>query len=373
MRIKNLEREEKIAWLRLARTDKVGPVTFSRLLSLFGTPEKALENLSEMSINGGGKKIVPCSVQKAEEELSYGEEKGAVLLAKCETDYPETLRRVKDSPNVLWALGNVSLLKKRFFGIVGSRNASLNGRNFTRKISFQLNEAGYTIVSGMAIGIDRAAHEGSLDAPNGTVAVLGCGVDVVYPYENQDLYNQILEKGLIVSEYPLQTQAKNTYFPQRNRIISGLSKGLLVVEAGEKSGSLITAEFALKQGKKIFAVPSSPLDERASGCNRLIQQGAVLVQKVDDILNEMARIKDDTLLKEASREIKDVPLERYAGQKLNTARQLVLENLSVIPTDVDRLIEDTHLPPNEVNAVLVELELAGRLEYHFPNRIALIK
>ena len=258
------------------------------------------------------------------------------------------------------------------FGVVGSRNDSLNGRNFTRKISAKINEAGYTIVSGMAIGIDRAAHEGSLDAPNGTIAVLGCGVDVVYPYENHDLYGEILEKGLIISEYAPKTQAKNTYFPQRNRIISGISEALLVVEAGEKSGSLITADFAKKQGKKIFAVPSSPLDERAGGCNRLIQNGAVLVQNVKDILDRIDPMTKRLVLNEVEEEI-EVPPLKYDGRKLKTARQVVLQNLSVIPTDVDCLITETHLPPNEVNAVLVELELAGRLERHYPNRVSLIK
>ena len=373
MNTRLLTREEKISWLRLARTDRVGPVAFSRLLSLFGNPETALKHLSQMAVNGGGKKIVPYSKEKAEQEFFAGEDKGAVLLAKCDPLYPDTLRHVKDSPSVIWALGRTSLLENRFFGIVGSRNASLNGRNFTRKISAQINEAGYTVVSGMAIGIDRAAHEGSLDAPNGTIAVLGCGVDVVYPYENHDLYEQIVQKGVIISEYPLQTQAKNTYFPQRNRIISGISEGLLVVEAGEKSGSLITADFARKQKKKIFAVPSSPLDERAGGCNRLIQNGAVLVQDVQDILRWMNPKEDKLLLKESTKEIPIPPLDEYVGPKLETARQIVLRNLSVIPTDMDRLITDLHLPPNEVNAVLAELELAGRLEYHYPNRVSLVK
>ncbi len=366
---------EKKEWLRLSRSENVGPITFKNLIDYYKTPGEALRHLSDFAKKGGRKKdVFVCSDSLAQSEIEQVERLGGQIIASCEPDYPELLRCIEDAPPVITVLGYSTLLKKNTIGIVGTRNASLNGKNMARKLSFDLCENDYVIVSGMARGIDAAAHEGALantSGKGGTIAVLGTGVDVVYPAENRNIYNELLQRGAILSEFPLSSQPFPSNFPRRNRIISGLSKGLLVIEANSKSGSLITAQRAMEQKRTVFAVPGNPLDMRSQGPNLLLKQGAHLVETSQDIINvlnechfsEMADIYQDKM---------NVSMVNPDISDIKDVRELIIENLSPDTIFVDELIRECHLSASVVNVVLVELELAGRIERFPGNRVALI-
>ncbi len=286
----SLSDKERLAWLRLIRTENVGPITFNRLLERFGSAERALAELPSLAKRGGKLEGVKIAAPgDAEKEIEKAAKYGARIIAKCEPDYPAFLEQVEDAPPVVTVIGHVSLFKKPALGVVGARNASLSGRRITEDFSAKTGAAGYAIVSGLARGIDSAAHKASL--ATGTVAVVAGGIDVIYPPENKDLYKEISEQGAVIAESPFGTEPIARHFPRRNRIISGMSLGVLVMEAAAKSGSLITARMALEQNREVFAVPGSPLDPRAEGTNGLIRDGAHLATTADDIIQVLKSLR----------------------------------------------------------------------------------
>ena len=363
-------------WLRLSLSENVGPATFRQLLAFFGNAKEALAHIGELAKRGGGKREIKVASEKqAEAQMKRAEKVGADILTWKDADYPFLLKQIKDAPPVIFALGHKGLLAGSSVAIVGTRNASLNGKNIARFLAAGLIEQNYSVVSGMAKGIDAAAHTGALESgivnESGTIAVLGTPVDEIYPAENKELYTQIKERGCLVSELPFGTPLVPQNFPRRNRIISGLSKGVVVIEANLKSGSLITAREAADQGRDVFAVPGFPMDPRSSGPNALIQDGATLVQSAKDIVDALAREK--TFHLEEMAKPKDYKLDFHSIEaNLDKVRQKVLENLSAEPVEIDALVRATESTMQEVNVVLVELELAGRLERHPGNRVSLI-
>lgn len=367
--------KELLDWLRLSLSENVGPTTFRQLISFFGSAKEALAHVGELAKRGGKRAIKIASEKQAEAQISRAEKVGAKILTWKDTDYPFLLKQIKDAPPVIFVLGHAGLLAGDSVAIVGTRNASLNGKNIARFLAAGLVEQNYSVVSGMAKGIDAAAHIGALESgilnESGTVAVLGTPVDEVYPAENKDLYAQIKERGCLVSELPFGTPLVPQNFPRRNRIIAGLAKGVVVIEANLKSGSLITAREAADQGREVFAVPGFPMDPRSAGPNALIQDGATLVQSAKDIVDALQ--KEQTFHLEENLNTKEYQLDFHSIEKnLETVRQKVLENLSAEPVEVDSLVRATESTMQEVNVVLVELELAGRLERAPGNRVSLI-
>jgi len=366
---------EKLDWIRLSLSENVGPATFKRLISFFGTATKALTHLEDWAQKGGAKKnITIADMKSAELQITKAKEIGAQILLSTDTLYPSALKQISDAPPVLFALGHTSLLNQKSVAIVGTRGATLNGKNFAAKLALELTQQDYIVVSGMAKGIDRAAHIGALqnaDGHGGTIAVLGTQIDTAYPKENQDIYDQIRERGCLVSDFPFGTKLNPCNFPRRNRIISGLSRGVVVIEANLKSGSLITAKEAQAQGRQVLAVPGSPLDPRAAGPNMLIQQGATLVTSVKDVTNALDHIESFYLSDTLNPNEYQLDFDKIE-KDIDHARHIVLENLGPEMIETDALIRATGIPARLVSIVLTQLELAGRLE-HFPgNRIALI-
>ncbi len=345
---------ERFARLRLARTDQIGPVTFRQLLERFGSAGQALEALPDLTRRGGthGHAIPP--VNDIAAEMEAGERIGARLIVLGDADYPDMLAAVDPPPPLLWALGDVSLMARPCIAVVGARIASAGGQRIARGLSQQLGEAGHVVVSGLARGIDAAAHAGAL--PTGTVAVLGGGVDDVYPPDNADLYAQIVDRGCVVSESRIGARAQAKDFPRRNRIISGLSRGVIVIEAELKSGSLITARLAGEQGRDVFAVPGSPLDPRSRGPNELLRQGAILCEGLEDVERAFNTLRT---LREPS------PLNPFDGAP-DDVEAAVIEQvaalLSPTPTPRDELARALGLPIGTVAAALLELNLMGRAE-----------
>lgn len=277
-----LGRAERLAWLRLIRSDNVGPVTFRALLARFRTAEAALFALPALAKKGGRRDFKIFPLAEAERELDAVEAFGARLICSCEPDYPPLLAELEDAPPVLALKGHAHLAAQPTVAIVGARNASANGAAFARRIAAELGRRGQIVVSGLARGIDSAAHQGALGS--GTIAVVAGGLDVIYPPENRELHARIAESGAIVAEAPFGAEPQAKSFVIRNRIISGLSQGVLVIEAGAKSGSLHTARFAAEQGRDVMAVPGSPQDPRCKGSNGLIREGAALIETADDVL-----------------------------------------------------------------------------------------
>jgi DNA processing protein len=362
---------ERLQRLRLIRSENVGPITYYALIERFGSAAAALAALPELSRRGGRAKAVKvCPQPDAEREIEALRAAGARLIARGEPDYPPMLAAIDAAPPLIGVLGDVRMTERRAIAVVGSRNASLNGRRFARDISAELGAAGFVVVSGMARGIDAAAHQGALET--GTVAVVAGGIDVVYPKENAELYAEITAHGAIISEVPPGVHPQARHFPRRNRLISGLALGVVVVEAGLHSGSLITARLALEQGREVFAVPGSPLDPRARGANHLIRQGAALTESAEDILDVVdgpfQRSVDETT--RAAIEAPSPPVPD--GTEVETARRTIAETLSPTPVTVDEIIRTCQLSPAVVTTVLLEWELAGRLERHPGNKVSLI-
>jgi DNA processing protein len=352
-----LSDNERIDWLRLIRTENVGPITFYKLLERFGNVESAIRNAPDLAKRAGGKKqLAIASRESAEKEIAALEKIGGFMQARDEPDYPCYLRAIEDAPPIISIKGQRSALNgKRMIAMVGSRNASLNGRQFAERIARDCGQADMMVVSGLARGIDTAAHQGALKT--GTIAVVAGGIDVIYPEENDKLYHAICEKGAIIAESQFGVPPTNRHFPKRNRIISGVSEGVLIIEAVEQSGSLITARMALEQGREVMAVPGSPLDPRSKGNNNLLRQGAVLVENVQDILNGLSRHPHQNMAE---------PTEKFASRNeslsdddIAFARQKILETLGPVAVRIDELIRDLNLPPALVLAALFELELAG--------------
>lgn len=360
---------ERQSRLTLARTEGVGPVTFRQLLSRYGSAGDALAALPELARRGGRTKpLVSPNPKSIEEELKSLQKRGGRFLYLGEADYPAPLAATYDAPPVLAVLGHANLLEKKCIGIVGARSASLSGRKMAERLAREIGAAGYAVVSGLARGIDTAAHASALET--GTVAVLAGGVDVVYPEENRALYDKIVQAGCVVSDQPMGMEPRAQLFPRRNRIISGLSLGIVVVEAARKSGSLITARLALEQGREVFAVPGSPLDPRAAGPNDLIRQGAILTEKAEDVLDAL-RPALRTLC-ESSPPLIETAWPPLSEDALAEGRAKIIENLSTCPVSVDELARLCQLSLPVVLTVLLELELAGRLDRQPGSRVALI-
>ena len=353
MSVAALSTSERLAWLRLARTETVGPVAFQHLIRRFGTAQKALAALPDLA-RRAGRSSTPAiySTERAETEIAQGEGMGAALLCAGESAFPAALRTLDPPPPLMWALGDAALLRRRAVAIVGARVASAAGCRFARGLANELGAAGLVIASGLARGVDAAAHEGSLRT--GTVAVLGGGVGDVYPPENAGLYRQIAEAGCIVSESAPQRRAQAKDFPRRNRLISGLSVAVVVVEAELKSGSLITARLAAEQGREVLAVPGSPLDPRARGCNDLIRQGAAVCEGAEDVLRAI----------EPLRGFSAAPPPDYdlgADETPSDLLERVYDLTSPTPVHIDELARLVGAPAGAVFAALVELSLAGRV------------
>ena len=279
--ISNLDRAEKLAWLRLARTPQVGPVTFANLIARFGTAERAVSEAPRLAERGGGKNFVLPEKEDIARELDLLEAIGGRMILSRETDFPQGLAALAPPPPLISIFGQSHLLQQDMVAVVGARNASALARKFAWTLSRELSQAGLVVVSGLARGIDSSAHEAALDG--GTIAVVAGGVDIIYPPENENLYRAIAERGIVLSEMRLGEAPQARHFPRRNRLISGLARGVVVVEAAEQSGSLITANYALEQNREVFAVPGSPLDPRARGANRLIREGATLTESAEDV------------------------------------------------------------------------------------------
>lgn len=363
--------QEKLAWLRLSRTDNVGPITFYKLLERFGTAENALKALPELAKRGGRLGgLVAFDQGLAEKELEKIDKCGAKLIARDEPEYPRLLGEVEDAPPLITVLGHVSLLSKPALGVVGARNASLSGRRIAEDFSRKVSMAGYAIVSGLARGIDTAAHGASLQG--GTIAVVAGGIDVIYPPENEKLYRQIAESGAIVAESPFGTEPLARHFPRRNRVISGLSLGVLIVEAAMKSGSLITARMAMEQNREVFAVPGSPLDPRAEGTNQLIADGAHMARSADDILQELRALRQRPMHDPAAPPWRGGGSSHPPKEPDEALRNRILEMLSPTPTQIDDIIRAASAPTGDVLTVILELELAGRIERQAGNKVNLI-
>jgi len=353
--IRKLSDAQRRDWLRLARTENVGPVTFDQLIGRFGEPALALAALPDLARRGGRMKplAVP-SEAEAEAELEAGAALGARLIAACEPDFPLPLAALDPPPPLIWVRGRAELLSRPCVAVVGARVASAAGQRFARGLAADLGRTGHVVVSGMARGIDGAAHEGSL--PTGSAAVLGGGVDDVYPPEHRPLYDRLVAEGCVVSENEPGRRAVAKDFPRRNRIIAGLSRAVVVVEAELRSGSLITARLAAEQGREVLAVPGSPLDPRARGANDLIRQGAAICEGVDDVLRALEGLRD---LGEPDRARYRPPAPADGDPAL---LRRVADLLSPTPVSRDELVRITGAPAPAVFAALVELSLAGRAE-----------
>src|SRR3954451_20218425 len=349
--------EQRIDWLRLIRSDNVGPRTFRSLINHFGSARSALERLPDLAQRGGAaRRLRICSEEDAEAEIAACQNIGVSLVAPTEPFYPPRLALIDDAPPLLGVRGTLEVLTRPMIGIVGSRNASGAGLKFTERLARDLGEAGFVIASGLARGIDQAAHRATLDG--GTIAVLAGGHDRVYPPEHEDLLEAMLRAGAAVSEMPLGHVPRARDFPRRNRLISGVALGVVVVEAAHRSGSLITARIAAEQGREVFAVPGSPLDPRAAGTNDLIKQGATLTTKASDVINAVEAIMGRPV------ELEEPDHEPLAAEPDATDRGRVVSLLGPSPVLLDDLIRMAGPSPAIVRTVLLEVELAGRLERH---------
>lgn len=350
-------------YLRLARTEGIGPVTFFGLLAKYGDAKSALEIVPKFNSASGKAKYKVPSQSQIETEIENTLKFGGKFLRVIDDEYPLTLSKITPPPPIISVVGNLSLLQKPMIGIVGARNASAIGIRMAREISAGLGALGYVVVSGLARGIDGAAHAAALKT--GTIAVVAGGIDHIYPSEHKDLYFAIKEQGLIVSENPLGADVHARDFPRRNRIISGLSLGVVITEAEEKSGSLITARFALEQGREVMAVPGSPLDPRAKGPNNLIKEGAALVTSAQDI---------QSCLQGFNRISEPSPPEIYKiDGPLNLEMDLIKnieQLLSPTPISIDEICQITGLPWRTIAAIIVELELEGRAIMIDGNKVA---
>ncbi len=370
-RAQKLTAAEKLDWLRLIRSDNVGPITFYKLLERFGDAKSALDALPELARQGGGRRLKVCTPAAAEKEMEALSAVGASLVARGEPDYPPLLAHIEDAPPLISLLGHPHLLAKKAIAVVGARNASRNGLGFTEKLARDLGEGGLLVVSGMARGIDAAGHRGALKT--GTLAVMGGGIDVVYPKENQSLYENLMDQGAIISEIAPGTQPKARHFPRRNRLISGVARGVIVVEASPRSGSLITARMALEQGREVFAVPGSAVDPRARGTNRLLRQGANLTESAEDVFEVLNEARMTPLEDNKAIDFKGNIPEPPAPGEIDRARGVIEKSLGPTPSLVDEIIRNCQFSPPVVSWVLLELELAGRLERHPGNQVSLIK
>jgi DNA processing protein len=342
-----LSDDQRLAWLRLWRSENVGPVTFRQLLRRFGSAEAALDALPELARRGGrDRPLAICSASAGERELAQLGRMGAHLITMADPAFPPLLAELDDAPPLLSALGRMELLAGQSVALVGARNASANGRLLAETMARQLGELGWVVVSGLARGIDSAAHRGAL--ATGTIAVLAGGLDRPYPPESEVLYRAIAERGLAVAELELGRVPQARHFPRRNRIVSGLSLGTVVVEAAVQSGSLITARLAGEQGREVMAVPGSPLDPRCRGANQLIRQGATLVETAGDVAEALSGFAGQV---RAPMQPLAAPSETLSNLSedieitTKSSRNLVEERLGPSPVAVDELLRQCQMSP----------------------------
>lgn len=360
--------DNRLSWLRLIRSRRVGTVTFWRLLEEYGSAEAALSALPEVAKAAGVQSYESCPEPVILKELKAGKAAGARLICRGEPAYPKALADLADSPPVLWAIGDTDLLNRPMVALVGARNASSLGTRMARKLAEGLGAAGITVVSGLARGIDAAAHVAAL--PTGTVAVMAGGVEVIYPVENLQLAGEIAARGVRISEHPMGLSPVARHFPLRNRIVSGLARAVIVVEAAARSGSLITARNALDQGREVLAVPGHPLDGRAAGCNMLIRDGATLVRSAEDVLEALAPRRVAASPDRVAPETRPSPPAPAPAQAVEPQRgwrdmaelhRQILDRLGPSPLAEDQLIRDLALPSAAIAPELVTLELEGRI------------
>jgi DNA processing protein len=361
--------------VRLIRSENVGPVTYRELVRHFGDAGKALEALPELSRRGGYRQSIRiCPREAAEAELAAAARIGARALLVGEPGYPEALAAIDPPPPLIYVKGNAGHLSRPMLAIVGARNGSAAGQRLARTFAARIGTAGFVIVSGLARGIDAAAHEGAL--ATGTVAVLAGGPDNIYPPEHAVLQRRIAEEGCLVTENPPGFAPRAQDFPRRNRIVSGLALGVLIVEAARRSGTLVTARMAGEQGREVFAIPGHPLDPRAEGTNGLLKSGATLVTEPDDVLGALAPLlrEPPRRLSAAAASARDEPSgeERHPlPGPVEADRERLLQALGPAPVDVDELARATGLPPRAVQIALMELALAGRIERHGHHLVSL--
>lgn len=357
--------------LRLIRSEQVGPMTFFHLVKFCGSVKKALEMAADLSRRGGRKKpIVIASKAEAEREYAALTKYGARLVLYGTEEYPRLLQFIPDAPPILTVRGHVHVFShQKIVGIVGARNASANGCAFAKKLAGDLGAAGYTVVSGLARGVDAAAHRGSI--ATGTVAVIGGGIDNIYPPENASLYEEIAAAGAIISELPFGMAPHAKSFPARNRIIAGMSRGVAVIEASPKSGSLITAEYANDYGREVFAVPGSPMDPRCQGTNALIRQGATMIETSRDVISNLSPIGALPLAESDFFTFAEADAPMPPEDALVEARRTVVAALSFSPAAMDDVLAASGTTTSLLMVALLELELAGRLERHPGGKVSL--
>jgi DNA processing protein len=410
---KRLSDRELFDWVRLSRSENVGPRTFSMLLRRYGSAAGALKALPGLAArNASGRVLKLAAIEDIDAEFDAAARCHAKFVARCEPDYPWLLREIDSAPPVIAMRGNPAIFKRSSVAIIGSRNASAAGLAFSERLARGLAEAGYAVVSGLARGIDARAHRATIES--GTIAVLAGGHDKVYPADHEKLLEQILESGAAVSEMPFGWEARGRDFPRRNRIVSGLSLGIIVVEAAKNSGSLITARFASEQGREVFAVPGSPLDPRAEGTNHLLREGVPICTCVEDVLESLARLQkglrqddlfserdledsiDEPLwddfrettaepraptgrrlglpieIRKGATQLSQYEMERVESDKPETISARVLELLGPSPISIDELVRAADIPAQAIRVILLTLELEGRLERHGGNLVSLI-
>lgn len=352
--------------LQLLRSARIGPITYRQLLSRFGTAKAALAALPSLAARGGGKPPIIAPLDAIRREIARVDQLGAEYLFLGSPEYPPLLAALDSAPPALILRGRKALLAETTVAMVGARNASAAACRFARSLALDLANAGAVIVSGLARGIDTAAHQGALRG--GTIGVIASGIDIHFPPENRDLQERLAQEGLVLTEQPPGTEPLARYFPARNRIIAGLSLGTVVVEAAPRSGSLITARLATEAGREVMAVPGSPLDPRAQGCNLLIREGATLVQSAEDILEAVQPIDP------RARRVRS-PVSGYREEGYDDAsdseRGRITDLLGPVAVPIDEIVRQSSLSAPLVQSVLLELELAGRLERHSGGRVSL--
>lgn len=372
-----LDDEQRRDWLRLIKSENVGPITFRALINRFGSAAEALRALPELSARGGlSRPIRVYTAERAERDLAAAARLGARFVALGEADYPTLLRHLDGAPPLICLKGNADLLHQPTLAIVGARNASALGRKVTRQLATELGRRGFVVVSGLARGIDTAAHEAAL--ATGTAAVVAGGIDVVYPPENDALYAEITGTGVAVSEMTPGMQPQAKHFPRRNRIIAGLSYGTVVVEAAKRSGSLITARLTAEHNREVFAVPGSPLDPRSAGTNDLIRRGATLVTTADDIVSVVAPMIEAMPPPPDFDDLKDTDDEAESFDAIadrpdvGDLRERIVALIGPSPVEIDDIIRESGIDVGTIYMVLLELELAGRLARLDARRVALM-
>jgi DNA processing protein len=356
--------DELVDRLRLVRTTGIGPVTFRQLIRRFGSAAAALNAVPDLARRGGGKPPRLWDRAEAEREIRRVEKLGARYLTLGQGLYPRLLAELEDAPPLLIARGNLNLLDRMAVAIVGARNASAAACRLARGLTHDLGQHDLAVVSGLARGIDSAAHDGALES--GTIGVIAGGIDIFYPPENEQRQRAMFERGLVLAEMPLGTEPRARHFPYRNRIIAGISAGTVVVEAAPRSGSLITARLAAEAGREVMAVPGSPLDPRAQGCNQLIRDGATLVQNANDIIEELRPMEARVRSAPSSYRAEPEPVN---GDE--NALGLIEELLGPSPVPVDEIIRLSGATSGAVQMALLELDLAGRLDRHAGGKVSL--